>query len=71
MLPTDLTKRLVNHAPSQDITGGCAADWTIAQSRDVAQRIAHRIDELIRGILPSNEVDGQTTRPACPIVATE
>ena len=29
MLPTSLTKRLVNHAPSQDITEGYAADWTM------------------------------------------
>ena len=32
MLPTSLTKRLVNHAPSQDITEGYAADWTMGSS---------------------------------------
>ena len=47
MLPTSLTKRLVNHARPQDVTEGCAADWTMAQLRDAAQQIADRIDELI------------------------
>ena len=73
MLLTSLTKRLVNHAPSQDITEGYAAEWTMQQLRDAAQRIADRIDELIRGIGPANETASQTalrTRPACPIVAT-
>ena len=45
-LPTSLTKRLVNHAPSQDITEGYAADWTMEQLRNAVQRIADRIDEL-------------------------
>ena len=49
MLPTSLTKRLVNHAPSQDITEGYAADWTMEQLRNAAQRIADRIDELTLG----------------------
>ena len=48
-LPTSLTKRLVNHAPTQDITEGYAADWTMEQLRDAAQRIADRIDELPLG----------------------
>ena len=48
MLPTSLTKRLANHAPSQDISEGYGADRTMAQLRDAAQRIADRIDELIR-----------------------
>ncbi len=60
MLPTGLTKRLVNHAPSQDITEGYAADWTMAQLRDAAQRIADRIDELIRGTGPAHEAAPQT-----------
>ena len=46
MLPTSLTKRLVNHAPPPDVTQGYAADWTMEQLRDAAQRIADRIDEL-------------------------
>ena len=49
MLPTSLTKRLVNHARPQDVTEGYAADWTAEQLRDGAQRIADRIDELIQG----------------------
>ena len=49
MLPTSLTKRLVNHARPRDVTEGYAADWTEEQLRDAAQRIADRIDELIEG----------------------
>ena len=49
MLPTSLTKRLVNHARPRDVTEGYAADWTAEQMRDAAQRIADRIDELTRG----------------------
>ncbi len=46
MLPRSLTKRLVNHARTQDVTDGYAADWTVEQLREPAQRIADRIDEL-------------------------
>ena len=60
MLPTSLTKRLVNHAPSQDITEGYAADWTMAQLRHAAQRIADRIDELTLGAGPTHETAEQT-----------
>ena len=49
MLPTSLTKRLVNHARPQDVTEGYASDWTADQLRDAAQRIADRIDELMTG----------------------
>ena len=63
MLPTSLTKRLVNHAPSQDITEGYAADWTMVQLRDAAQRIADRIDELTLGTGPTHETDSQTASP--------
>ena len=47
LLPHALTRRLVNHAPSSDITEGYAADWTIDQLREPAQRIADRIDEFM------------------------
>ena len=47
MLPNALTKRLVNHAPPNDVTEGYAADWTIGQLRDPAQRIADRIEALM------------------------
>ena len=47
LLPHALTKRLVNHAPASDITEGYAADWTIEQLRQPAQRIADRIQELM------------------------
>ena len=49
MLPRSLTKRLVNHARRSDVTEGYAADWTVEQLREPAQRIADRIDELARG----------------------
>ena len=47
MLPRSLTKRLVNHARPTDVTEGYAADWTMQQLREPAQRIADRIDNLI------------------------
>ena len=47
LLPRSLTKRLVNHARSSDITEGYAADWTIGQLREPAQRIADNIEELM------------------------
>ena len=36
MLPTSLTKRLVNHAPAPDVTQGYATHWTKEQLRDAA-----------------------------------
>ena len=48
MLPRSLTKRLVNHARPGDVTEGYAADWTVEQLREPAQRIADRIDELMK-----------------------
>ncbi len=45
-LPRSLTKRLVNHARPGDVTEGYAADWTVEQLREPAQRIADRIDGL-------------------------
>ena len=49
MLPISLTKRLVNHARPADVTEGYAADWTVEQLREPAQRVADKIDELIAG----------------------
>jgi len=46
MLPRSLTKRLVNHARPSDVTEGYAADWTVEQLREPAQRVADRIDQL-------------------------
>ena len=46
MLPRSLTKRLVNHARSSDITEGYAAEWTVGQLREPSQRIADRIEAL-------------------------
>ena len=48
ILPRSLTKRLVNHARPGDVTKGYAADWTVEQLREPAQRIANRIDDLMR-----------------------
>jgi len=50
MLPRSLTKRLVNHARTDDVTEGYAADWTIEQLRGPAQNIADRIEALARAI---------------------
>ena len=47
LLPRSLSKRLVNHARSNDVTEGYAADWTAGQLREPAQRIADRIESLI------------------------
>ncbi len=47
MLPRSLTKRLVNHARPSDVTEGYAADWTVEQLLEPAQRVADRIDELM------------------------
>ena len=49
IFPRSLTKRLVNHARPSDVTEGYAADWTVGQLREPAQRIADRIDELMHG----------------------
>ena len=46
MLPRSLTKRLVNHARPSDVTEGYAADWSIGQLREPAQRIADLIETL-------------------------
>ncbi len=56
MLPATLTKRLVNHARPNDVTEGYAADWTLAQLRTPAQRIADRIDALMNGTAPSGNI---------------
>ena len=53
LLPPLLTKRLVNHARPNDVTQGYAADWTIAQLREPAQKIADRIEPLMVGIASS------------------
>ena len=58
MLPRSLTKRPVNHARPGDVTEGYAADWTVEQLREPAQRIANRIDQLIEPLMPT----GRSTR---------
>ena len=50
ILPRSLTKRLVNHARTSDVTESYAADWSVEQLREPPQRIADRIDELARGV---------------------
>lgn len=49
MPPPSLTKRPVNHARPNGVTEGCAADWTVSQLREAAQRIADRIESLMNG----------------------
>ena len=61
-LATSLTKRLVNHARSQDVTEGYAADWTSEQLLRAAQAIADRIDELM---FPVNNADAQDNPGKC------
>ena len=46
LLPRSLVKRLVNHSRGTDVTEGYAADWTVEQLREPAQRVADRIDTL-------------------------
>ena len=53
-----LAKRLVNHAPPNDVTEGYAADWTIGQLREPAQRIADRIEALMGGE-PDQVIEGR------------
>ena len=48
LLPASLTKLLGEHSRPQDVTEGCAADWTMEQLRDAAQHMADKIDEFIR-----------------------
>ena len=55
MLPRSLTKRLVNHARPSDVTEGYAADWTVEQLREPAQRVADRIDELMGIVVRESE----------------
>ena len=38
-----------------DVTEGYAADWTVEQLREPAQRIADRIDELMAPDVPAAE----------------
>ena len=69
MLPRSLTKRLVNHARGRDVTESYAAEWSVEQLREPAQRIADRIDELARGVAPDRVVTAQR-RPASGVLAT-
>ena len=46
ILPRSLTKRLVNHARSHDVTEGYAADRAVEQLCKPAQRAADRKDDL-------------------------
>lgn len=46
LLPRSLAKRLVNQARASYVAEGYAANWTVEQLREPAQRIANRIDEL-------------------------
>ena len=66
LLPRSLSKRLVNHARSNNVTEGYAADWTAGQLRDPAQRVADRIESLMYGC--AGEVDpAQRTTQGDPV----
>jgi len=43
-MDVELVKRLVNHAPSRDVTEGYASDFQLEQLREPAQRIADCLD---------------------------
>ena len=62
MLPSSLTKRLVNHARPNDVTEGYAADWTVAQLREPAQKIADRIEALMSGTVPTARSEQRTAQ---------
>ena len=44
----DVISRLVGHAPPRDVTEGYAAEWSIGQLREHAQRIADHIGSYLR-----------------------
>ncbi|MYH21916.1 MAG: integrase family protein [Acidobacteria bacterium] len=68
MLPRSLTKRLVNHARGSDVTESYAADWSVEQLREPAQRIADRIDELAHGVVTDRVQPGYPwPAPALPV----
>ena len=64
MLPRSLTKRLVNHARPGDVTEGYAADWTVEQLRESAQKIADRIDTLMNADESSERSEAQCSPDA-------
>ena len=68
LLPLSLTKRLVNHARPSDVTEGYAADWTIEQLREPAQRIADRIEAMMNaepaGAPPGGEAEAPGAQAA-------
>ena len=47
LLPSSLTSRLLNRAPTGGIAAGHPEDWTIDEIRKPAQRIANRIENLM------------------------
>ena len=63
LLPRSVTKRLINHARSDDVTEGYAADWTVAQLREPAQRIADQIDALMHAS-PDGEIGAEAPGPS-------
>jgi len=70
MLPHALTKRLVNHTPPRDVTEGYAADWTIGQLREPAQRIAGRIEEMTGSRPAAPTANGWHLGPVCGEMST-
>ena len=60
MLPTSLTDRLVNRARRGNFPEDHAANWTVDQLREPAQRIADRIEVLLNAPVPGVAVHTHT-----------
>ena len=63
LLPLSLTKRQVNHARSSDVTERYAADWTIEQLHEPAQRIADRIEAMMNADRAGAPAGGESDAP--------
>ena len=69
LLPSSLTSRLLNRTPSGGIATGHPGDWTIEQLREPAQRIADRIEELLKVTLPRSELTKRVQEKTSTICA--
>lgn len=62
-MDVELVKRLVNHAPSRDVTEGYASDFQLEQLREPAQRIADCLDSYLYK-KPANNIVSLSSKPA-------
>ena len=53
LLPSSLTRRLLNRAPVGGIAAGHPDDWAIRQLNKPAQSIANRIEKLMNVLAPA------------------